>query len=211
MSVEHHDNQQVSDTELSPKQPGDSRTEDGQKVRQLLVKISKAFQTTQAQFAELLVECHDKGYWATDYSTFADYVDREIGIKLRKAQELMKVWRVCVKFKISPEKIDEIGWSKLAIVGSSINEQNVEDILRNTAAKTYAELQDERRSQRSRTSSKQKTDSKIVVTDVIEKALRLAAAHARDLNTQGCLEQIAKHYLDSVSIRPRLSRRNESN
>ena len=193
--------------------PQSSRCEEGQKVRQLLVSISKAFQKTQAQFAELLVECHDKGYWTFDYPNFGEYVDGELGIKLRKAQELMKLWRICVEFNISPETINELGWSKLAIVGSSINKQNVNDVLKNVAEKTFAELQSEKKLQKKQScaANKKKADSKLVVTDVIERALRLAATHARNLDTQACLESIAEHYLENQTFRPRPSRRYELN
>lgn len=211
MSVEHHHNHHVSDTEMCPPQPGVSRLEDGQKVRQLLVRISKAFQTTQAQFAELLVECHDKSYWGPDYRTFQEYVACELGLKQRKTQELMKVWRVCQQFEIPPEEINKLGWSKLAIVASSINAGNVHDVLKNVTDKTYAELQSEQKRHRRKPSAKKKADAKIVMTDVIQQALRLAASRLHDVDTQECLESIAKHYLQSVSFRSRLPRRDERN
>ena len=184
------------------KQAGDERAKT---VRSQLKALGIIFKKMQIKAAILLVECRDCGYWAEDYSTFANYVEQEVGIPMRTAQELMRVIRKCVAAKVTPHQIAELGWSKIALIAFDLTQENSVALLAKVKNKSYSQLQALLRQERKKknacrgdSSSKTSLDkrSDVVLSGKVLEALQCASLHTRDTSAQTNLEFIAARFIE---------------
>ena len=159
----------------------------------------------QIRAAILLTECRDGGYWAEDYSTFSEYVEQEVGLPMRTAQELMRVIRKCVNAEVESERIAEIGWSKVALIASELTKENADDLLKQANEKTYSQLQELLRQKRKNAKSGNKTSrsetrlskqAAILVSEKVLTALQCASLHTRDTSAQANLEFVAAKFIE---------------
>jgi hypothetical protein len=174
-------------------------------VRLRLKELGQFYKAAQIETARLLEECRAGGYWAEEYATFSDFVEKEVGISLRTAQEMMRVIRKCNVAKVSPEKIAELGWSKVALIAKDLNEENAAKLLAEVKDKSYSQLQESTRQKRkSKNAVKGKSYSKvdkneqsdICISESVLAALQCASLHTRDFSTQANLEFMAAKFIE---------------
>jgi len=173
-------------------------------VRSRLKTLGQFYKAAQLETARLLEECRSGGYWAEDYTTFSDFVEKEVGISMRTAQELMRVIRKCNDAEVSPEKIAELGWSKVALVAKDLNKENAAKLLDEVKKKSYSQLQESIRQKRKAEKTGNdgplcETDteqSEICISENVLAALQCASLHTRKTSTQANLEFMAAKFME---------------
>ncbi|MCA9076700.1 MAG: hypothetical protein KDA93_16870 [Planctomycetaceae bacterium] len=168
-------------------------------VLQEIRQLAPQYRSLQYQFAALLEMVHRYQYWRSAYKSFGDYVECETGLKLRTAQELIRVYRTCAQHGISRERVLELGWTKLALVASKIHEGNREQVLHDIKAQSYADL---KRKYRSKTSN-QRSSTRFQLSPVVVAALRLAACYSQSNDIADNLEFLAVSFVQNVKQRSR--------
>ena len=167
-------------------------------VRRKVIEARNDLHVSKARFARVLAECHDNKYWAPDYKSFKEYADTEIGIGLRAAQQLVKTWKVCAAHGITEEQMAEIGWSKLAITAPFITAGNVSEVVERVKKATCSQLKDEFKKQASADQSGSADSPKLIITEVILRAMQMAATLKLAATEQECLEAVASHFVSSA-------------
>jgi hypothetical protein len=186
-------------------------------VRNRLKTIGSKYRKLQIETAILLVECRDRGYCVDGYSTFANYVESEVGITLRTAQELMRVIRKCQDADVSVEKIAELGWSKIALIASDMTKENAVELLAEVKDKTYSQLQESKRQKKKEKETKKNSvegmpgstikpegQPGIVLSNNILRAIQCASTHTRQVSMQANLEFMASAFMDLCPPPPRV-------
>ncbi|MDA1052509.1 MAG: hypothetical protein O3C40_18795 [Planctomycetota bacterium] len=115
-----------------------SVTDRARQTRAELASLGRLYTKMSMHIAGLLSEVQQGNYWRGDYSTFAQYVEKEVGIRPRTAQELLKVFHAAQKLRIPLEEIERLGWSKLAVVAGQLTEENKAELLRDVDRLTYS-------------------------------------------------------------------------
>lgn len=83
-------------------------------VRKSLVLLSGTISKNTFDVADLLYEAQESGYlqnWG--YSNIGDYAEKELGIKERKAQYLVRIVKVCRELGLKREQYEPAGVSNL--------------------------------------------------------------------------------------------------
>ena len=160
-------------------------------------ELAPRYRSLQYQFAALLELVHRHQYWRSAYKSFGEYVECEAGLKLRTAQELIRVSRICAEHGISREQVLELGWTKLALVASKINEENKDQILKEVKSQSYTKLKRKYRSRKSRRSAPQT----ISMSPVVAAAIRLAAGFSQSDDVADNLDFVAASFLHTVRQR----------
>jgi hypothetical protein len=177
-------------------------------VRLRLVEIGRAYQQSTIEVATLLEEVHRNGYWQDSHTTFSRYVEDEVGISLRTAQELLRVIRSCQSVGVSAEDIARLGWSKVAVIARHLTPQNAAQLLRHVEATPYSDLKKQakvmQRQQQPSASELSESRDRICVTHAIQRALRLASMHTHDPDIQANLEFIAKKFTELCPVPSRV-------
>lgn len=94
--------------------PGESSKERSNYVRLELETLRANQQQTTFEMADLLVETHEKNYWADwGFQSFAHYVQESLDIKERQAYYLIQIVTVSRKLNIDRDEIEGIAISKL--------------------------------------------------------------------------------------------------
>src|ERR1700722_4371882 len=83
-------------------------------VRKQLVLLSGTISTNTFDVGELLHEADTSGYLASwGFKNLGDYAEKELGIKERKAQYLVRIIRVCREVGLTRAQFEPAGVSKL--------------------------------------------------------------------------------------------------
>ena len=173
--------------------------ERGQACRQQLVALIREQSRTQAVIAQLLIEVHDHSYWHGDFESFEAYCGTELDMALRTAQALMRTYRQCQKAGVSAERIEQIGWSKVALLANRLKPGNSEELLEEAREKTHAELKAKYRpSQSARRSAAKDETSPLFLTKPLQKALIRASILTGTDDVQRNLELIAESFLHGL-------------
>lgn len=180
------------------------QTDRGLFVRSSLIMFGQLIENSKLMAAYLLEECRREGYWSDHYSSFREYVEEEVGIPMRTAQELMRVAAKCREANVSPELVAELGWSKVALVASRLTSENAAELLSQVKAKSYSQLQEVMRQLKrkvaqpgkKRKADKKREESPVVLSKGVQEALRLACLHTRDQTTEVNLEFIAAKFME---------------
>jgi hypothetical protein len=172
--------------------------------RQQLVALVREDSGVQARIAGLLIEVHDRGFWSGDFESFEAYC-HEIGMALRTAQALMKTYRLCQKAGVSVERIESIGWSKVALLANKLTAENKDELLGDAAALSHAKLKEKYRPKKN-SGKRSVTQGKptLVLTDMIQAALGLAETISESNDVQQNLEVIAACFLKDYAPRHNL-------
>lgn len=176
--------------------------ERAQFVRSELAQQAVSLQQNQYQVTELLLECHDQGFWRPDYKCFFDYVSEEVKLSQRTVQELMRVARKCKEVGISNDDVVEAGWSKVAAMSRHLTNANAQELIALAKATPLRQLkkqlpQSETGSTPSKNSPPNK--SRVILTATIARALELAAKQTRATDLQENLELIASVFVRHCS------------
>ncbi len=192
-------------------QASEERFQIAMNIRRKVIDARNDLHASKARFAKVLVECHDNKYWAPDYKSFKEYAETEVGIGLRAAQQLVKTWKVCEAHGITEEQMAAIGWSKLAIAAPFITSENVIEVVHRVKKATCSELKKEFKKKKFSADKSNGSDlPKLVITEVIQRAMQMAATLELATTEQESLEAIATHFVASAR-RSGPSRRFEMN
>lgn len=122
------------DDHLSPDSDGGRAGE----VRQAIRTAAEEVDRQHLHLAELLFEVHEGRYWAAwGFRSFRQYVRHDCAFSIRKAEQLVEFHRkFVIDLELSREELKTLGWSKLALVASIIDQANQHEIL--SALRTYS-------------------------------------------------------------------------
>jgi hypothetical protein len=171
-------------------------------VRKQLLTIGREYQSKTIEMSILLEECHRERYWQEDFVTFNEYVEAELGISTRTAQDLTRTIRACQAANVSVEEIHRLGWSKVSVVASHLTSENAAKLLMEVEGKSCRELRNLVRNNKSLTAAKKATTvtrkmpRQIELSAMFEAALRLACQHTRDLDIESNLKFIADKFIE---------------
>ncbi len=193
--------------------PNESQTR-GEQVHERLRILGPLYSKSKFELAELLEECHLKGYWASSHKSFADYVE-DIGLCLRTAQELTRIARQCREAGVPMSEVARLGWSKVQMVAKKLTKENASDVLAQVESQSFGQLQEairqeKKQAQGLKTSKIRDADSAqeaelIAVSRQLSEALRLACLHTHDPNLQVNLDFIASKFVELCPIPSRFS------
>ncbi|HVX14284.1 MAG TPA: hypothetical protein VHC22_24070 [Pirellulales bacterium] len=158
----------------------------------------------QWELGEVLREIQEKQLWkSTGSKNFSAFVVDSVRVSLRTAQELIRVRKACEAVGLSKQTIDELGWSKLAIVASKLTGSNKDQILEDIRQKSTAQLRQIYAQKRPKGAAPGNRAAQLRITDTIAKAFYCAAiqtgVHDRQTNLEHiCAEFLAKPILWSL-------------
>jgi MoxR-like ATPase len=126
---------------------GRTRDSMGAKERGLLVReaMREAVQAEnwgKSAIAELLRAVQKHGVWrAWGYRSFVEFVRKECSLSGRKAQRRMQIFERWVSDGgLSPDKLAELPWSKVALVTRFVDRSNAHEMARMVESLSYREL-----------------------------------------------------------------------
>lgn len=177
-------------------------------VRRCLAIVGPIYEKSKIEVAKLLEECHREGYWVKDYKSFAEYVESEVRLSPRTAQELIRVVRKCCDAGVPTSEINRLGWSKVAVVAQQLTSHNAAELLAEVESKSYAQLQESMR-QKKRAAKNLPAKARpaascrpgaptesLVMSRSLNEALRLACLHTHDPSLQTNLDFIATKFVE---------------
>jgi hypothetical protein len=178
------------------------RQERADRVRQVLAAAGALIDRLQLPVAKLLAEVQLGRYWASwGFHSFEDFVEADCKFSLRKAQELIKVYRkIVVELAVPEDRVRHLGWSKVALVAGKINPTNLGVVLDQVEKMSFAELK-----KLYKPSSKRQADaggseragpSRLELTAILLMAIHRAEELTGSDNPQANLEYIAKVFLE---------------
>jgi len=86
-------------------------------VRRTIQALSQDIQRNTFDVAELLDEAQSGTYWAQwGFSSFGEYAEEELGLKVRKAQYLARIVRVCRECGVARKDYEPVGVTKLRAI-----------------------------------------------------------------------------------------------
>lgn len=121
-------------------------------VREMLQKSHEAEGRLEIIQGELLYEANRNGYWKdyqfTDdtgttraYATWDEFCETELNIKRRTSFTRIDTYKTfCVDLPLSPETLEEIDWSKAALITKVINPENYAAILDAISTMTWRQV-----------------------------------------------------------------------
>jgi hypothetical protein len=166
-------------------------------VRDALKATSKLEERLQLPLAKLLMEAGDLRYWELwGFESFEAFVHQDCEFSLRKAQELVKIYRkLSVELEIPDTQISGLPWTKLALVAGKITKANVAAVIEDVKKNTYSELKQIYGGKKSGKKLRPESVRTFKLTKIIVDALlRAAQATGRD-DLQVNLEHVAAHFL----------------
>lgn len=115
----------------------------------------------------------------------------------------MKVRCLCDQHSIQKEKMNELGWAKLAEVSGVMTKENKDEVLQDVQQLTQAELRNKYRGKKDDAKpNAKKSQQTIKWTEEIEQALRHASRFTRSNELQANLEFIAKSFTNMMPTTP---------
>ena len=116
----------------------------------------------------------------------------------------MKVRCLCDQHSIQKEKMNELGWAKLAEVSGVMTKENKDEVLHDVQQLTQAELRNKYRAKKDDAKPKAKISQQTTIkwTEEIEQALRHASRFTRSNELQANLEFIAKSFTSMMPTTP---------
>lgn len=184
-------------------------------VRAHLKEAIENIDSNKFAAAALLCTVRENEYWAGDFESFQDFVESYLGIKLRTAQELIRVHKTCWQVGITAAEVAKAGWSKLAVIAKHLTAENKDDLLNEVASSSYSELQKNYRSTKSKTPEtdipESRTDpdgytSNLCISHIVATAISHAAIHTRQNDSQTNLEFVASQFIELCPIPSRIPR-----
>jgi hypothetical protein len=166
------------------------------RCRRRLIALALQDSSMKAETARLLSEVRDRSYWAGEFESFEAYCEQELGMSLRTAQELMKTYNKWVKAGVPEGQIEEIGWSKLALLAKHLTPTNRDKLLADAAASSHAMLKEKYRQGASRGKPRTNRQPDLTLTPSIIAAVTRAGEFTKSDDLQDNLEYVAQRFLD---------------
>jgi len=114
---------------------------------QLILRLKETLTNGFLLLGEKLSKCQkEQLYLVLGYDTFEEYIaSPDIGFKRSWVYDLMRIYRTFVEqLKISPEKLQRIGVTKLLTIETIVNNSNYNDWLEKANVLSISDLQKER-------------------------------------------------------------------
>jgi hypothetical protein len=171
---------------------------------QMAIRIARQGDLLNWELAELLSAIKAGEEWRDFGSkSFKQFLKDHVRIKESTARQIMKVRSLCDRHSIPREKMNELGWAKLAEISGAINEENKDAVLQDVQELTQAELRSKYRAKEEDAKSDAKTPQQSIQwTEEIEQALRHASRFTRSNDLQANLEFIAKSFTTMMPTAP---------
>lgn len=177
----------------------------------LLLRTQQKFEAINRNRIEagmLLCLVAESKAWTTKFSSFESYVEEELKISLRTAQQLMKTVRKCVESQIELVEVAELGWSKLALVLNHLTHQNKENVLQDVTSMPLAELKSKYKKVKETADKNErqtKTDTgtaipTIILTATLQQALLKAAVQTKSDDLTTNLDFLASRFLSESGV-----------
>ncbi len=111
-------------------------------IREILHIHSKTVEHLHRRLGELLWEVKERKYFRDwGFESFKDYLDTEFSFGLRKGQMLVNLHDTFARrLGLSGERLDQLPWSKAALVCRVATESNIDEILQDIEHLTYSQL-----------------------------------------------------------------------
>lgn len=180
-------------------------------VREQILEINEQKEKGYVNLALLLYEAYTGKYaieWG--YKDFKSYTEAELATKYRKAMNFVEIGEKVISLKLPKSRIEKIGWSKLRILVSVLNKDNVQEWLDQAEGISYRELDEIVRKERV---DKGDLEDKPKVTKlilkmseaeagIIESALEEAKKLVNSDNNTLALEMICSDWLEVKGATP---------
>lgn len=161
--------------------------------------LGRQFEQKKWELAEALATVRrDKLWKALGCGGFDEFVEDHVRMKLRTAQELIRLVERCHELGISRTLIDSLGWTKLATVVSSMTPENAAEVLKDVRTMSVDALRQRYRGQSSR--AKAKPRDTVQWTESMERALRRAARHTLSDDAQQNLEFVCQQFCEFYPV-----------
>lgn len=177
---------------------------DGQNRCQIAINIARQGDLLNWELAELLSAIKSGEEWRNFGATsFKQFLKDHVRIKETTARQIMKVRCLCDQHSIQKEKMNELGWAKLAEVSGVMTKENKDEVLQDVQQLTQAELRNKYRGKKDDAKpNAKKSQQTIKWTEEIEQALRHASRFTRSNELQANLEFIAKSFTNMMPTTP---------
>jgi len=170
--------------------------------RSTLLQLVRQHNRQQAKIAALLSEVHVHAFWSHEYSSFADYCERELGMALRTAQYLMATNRRCREVGIDIEIIESVGWSKIAQLAKKLTPENQHELLQDAARLSHAQLKEKYGIEKKAAGrGKPLKSHRLCLTNTILAAVTRASAYTQSDNFEQNLDYIVQRFLNDYPRR----------
>jgi len=204
MSPKPHSTQvaKIHSSQISPLMPSDV-------LRKEVLDLRNALERGYMKLAKLLSEVrHQELYVKWGFTTFADYLDKELGFDERKAEHLINIWDKVKGFKLDEERIKKIGWTKMRQITPVLTEKNSKDLINKAEKLSARSLGEKIKSLR----AIEKTPPQIllklpledseyrIIMDAIEEAKKLTKQSASQALQMVCLD-----WMEDKGARPELA------
>lgn len=175
-----------------------------QDVCQRAINIARQGDLLNWELAELLSAIKSGEEWrGCGAKSFKQFLKDHVRIKETTARQIMKVRCLCDQHSIPREKMNELGWAKLAEISGAITNENKDDVLQDVHELTQAELRNKYRTKKDDAKLDAKSSRQLVKwTEEIEQALRHASRYTRSNELQANLEFIAKSFTTMMPTAP---------
>jgi hypothetical protein len=175
------------------------------RIREAIKKVNLAEDRLRIILAGFLFEIDTQKYWKEyGHKSFKDFVETECDFSHRTAQELIKVHRrLVVELEVPQETLRELPWSKVALVASETDKENLDQVLDDVRTKSFQELKKQYRPAGSGSDRRVKSTSqgdalkKLAITEVVIEAIARAAQVMHCDDPQTNLEHVARWYLET--------------
>lgn len=164
-------------------------------VRNRLIQLRAHDSSCQFEKATLLQEVQEFELWKTGFRSFKEYVETVVEMKVRTVHEMLRVLRTCKKHGISADEILQFGWSKVAVVASRMNAENIGQCRVDLAALSFSQLRKQYGGSPRTKTMEPKEDTELVITECIVEAMQHAAAETSSTDDQLNLEHVALRFL----------------
>lgn len=164
-------------------------------VRNRLIRLKHQKSTCQFEMAVLLREVQDNSLWKPEFGSFKEYVETVVEMKLRTVWEMLRVLRTCKEHGISADQILQFGWSKVAVVASRMNAENIGQCLLDLATLSFSQLRKQYGSSRQTSPNEPKQNMDLIITECIVDAMQHAALETSSTDDQLNLEHVALRFL----------------
>lgn len=201
-------------SEVSTSQVVRGKMERFEIVREWIKEAQSRIETGYLDLCKLMSEAYHNDYhqqWGFD--TFTDYAEKELDMKLRKAEYFVNIYDTVKKLQLPEAEVKELGWTKMKDLVRVITEENAKEWLKKAKKMSSRELTDavkvSTRSDTSRVQPPKVTTLKFVMGEVeasiIMDALNEAKAMVESDDPVIALEMICQDWLSEKGVAPSLT------
>jgi hypothetical protein len=166
-------------------------------LRRMIKKVAGEVGEKMLELSKLLNEAyHSEAYLNWGFQCFEQYLNQELGMGYRKGMCLVGIWDNVVDFSLPEEKIEKIGWTKMALLHPVMTKDNALDWVRRAEKMKVCQLNEVMDEMR----NKQKKCQRLVfflTPDHFEEARRIlnkARTHYRTRSRAETLECLLREW-----------------